>query len=50
MDTNLAIQAKNISKTFNITEDSHNTVKQVLADGPTPYPSIYCIMMRSGCV
>lgn len=27
MDTDIAIQAKNISKTFHITEDSHNTVK-----------------------
>jgi ABC-2 type transport system ATP-binding protein len=30
MDAAIAIQAKNISKTFNITEDSHNTVKHRL--------------------
>src|SRR5580698_2942299 len=30
MENNIAIQAKNISKTFHITEDSHNTVKHRL--------------------
>src|ERR1700733_3032825 len=30
MDAGLAIEAKNISKTFHITEDSHNTVKHRL--------------------
>lgn len=30
MDNSFAIQAKNISKTFHITEDSHNTVKHRL--------------------
>jgi ABC-2 type transport system ATP-binding protein len=30
MEKNIAIQAKNISKTFHITEDSHNTVKHRL--------------------
>jgi ABC-2 type transport system ATP-binding protein len=30
METTLAIQAKNISKTFHISEDSHNTVKHRL--------------------
>jgi ABC-2 type transport system ATP-binding protein len=30
METTIAIQAKNISKTFHITEDSHNTVKHRL--------------------
>ena len=30
MDNTIAIQAKNISKTFHITEDSHNTVKHRL--------------------
>jgi ABC-type polysaccharide/polyol phosphate transport system ATPase subunit len=30
MDKSLAIEAKNISKTFHITEDSHNTVKHRL--------------------
>ena len=30
MDTNIALKAKNISKTFQISEDSHNTVKHRL--------------------
>ncbi|MBS1936097.1 MAG: ABC transporter ATP-binding protein, partial [Bacteroidetes bacterium] len=30
MDHEIVIQAKNISKTFHITEDSHNTVKHRL--------------------
>lgn len=47
MDNIIAIEAKNISKTFHITEDSHNTVKHRLFNLFTPNKSKHVTAVKN---
>ena len=49
MEKTIAIQAKNISKTFHITEDSHNTVKHRLFNifNPPRYKKVEAVKMMN---
>ena len=49
MNSKIAIQAKNISKTFHITEDSHNTVKHRLFNifNPPRYKKVEAVKMMN---